>query len=160
MSSSFWPDSFSGWLFEPHSSDSWPGSRATWKRSCGSHLSGRRVLTWAAWQRNGSCFWCGRSFTRTTVRLRLNCPQPGCCWSERLLTRMRGVWPPAVSWVFWLYFSGMFSYMKDSRCHWFSSWKCDNCSEFQLVGTVSFPLKPSVSANSFSFNLCWGHEFS
>lgn len=27
--------------------------------------------------------------------------------------------------------------MKDSRCHWFSSWKCDNYSEFQLVGTVS-----------------------
>lgn len=35
-------------------------------------------------------------------------------------------------------FSGMFTYMKDSRCHWFSSWKCDNYSEFQLVGTVSF----------------------
>ena len=34
-------------------------------------------------------------------------------------------------------FSGMFTYMKDSRCHWFSSWKCDNYSEFQLVGTVS-----------------------
>ncbi|XP_035760652.1 probable E3 ubiquitin-protein ligase HECTD2 [Neolamprologus brichardi] len=33
---------------------------------------------------------------------------------------------------------GMFTYMKDSRCHWFSSWKCDNYSEFQLVGTVSF----------------------
>uniref|UniRef100_A0A3B4XG34 HECT-type E3 ubiquitin transferase n=1 Tax=Seriola lalandi dorsalis TaxID=1841481 RepID=A0A3B4XG34_SERLL len=31
----------------------------------------------------------------------------------------------------------MFTYMKDSRCHWFSSWKCDNYSEFQLVGTVS-----------------------
>uniref|UniRef100_A0A8C8HMQ3 HECT-type E3 ubiquitin transferase n=1 Tax=Oncorhynchus tshawytscha TaxID=74940 RepID=A0A8C8HMQ3_ONCTS len=33
---------------------------------------------------------------------------------------------------------GMFTYLKDSRCHWFSSWKCDNYSEFQLVGTVSF----------------------
>uniref|UniRef100_A0AAQ4P8I7 HECT-type E3 ubiquitin transferase n=1 Tax=Gasterosteus aculeatus aculeatus TaxID=481459 RepID=A0AAQ4P8I7_GASAC len=33
---------------------------------------------------------------------------------------------------------GMFTYMRDSRCHWFSSWKCDNYSEFQLVGTVSF----------------------
>uniref|UniRef100_H2LFD2 HECT-type E3 ubiquitin transferase n=1 Tax=Oryzias latipes TaxID=8090 RepID=H2LFD2_ORYLA len=31
---------------------------------------------------------------------------------------------------------GMFTYMKDSRCHWFSSWKCDNYSEFQLVGTL------------------------
>uniref|UniRef100_A0A3Q1FKY3 HECT-type E3 ubiquitin transferase n=1 Tax=Acanthochromis polyacanthus TaxID=80966 RepID=A0A3Q1FKY3_9TELE len=36
---------------------------------------------------------------------------------------------------------GMFTYMKDSRCHWFSSWKCDNYSEFQLVGTVSFHQK-------------------
>ncbi|XP_035982130.1 probable E3 ubiquitin-protein ligase HECTD2 isoform X3 [Fundulus heteroclitus] len=31
---------------------------------------------------------------------------------------------------------GMFSFMKDSRCHWFSSWKCDNYSEFQMVGTL------------------------
>ncbi|XP_053292088.1 probable E3 ubiquitin-protein ligase HECTD2 isoform X1 [Pleuronectes platessa] len=31
---------------------------------------------------------------------------------------------------------GMFTDMKDSRCHWFSSWKCDNYSEFQLVGTL------------------------
>nr|XP_057907388.1 probable E3 ubiquitin-protein ligase HECTD2 [Doryrhamphus excisus] len=31
---------------------------------------------------------------------------------------------------------GMFTYMKDSRCHWFSSWKCDNYSEFQLIGTL------------------------
>ncbi|KAK1905156.1 putative E3 ubiquitin-protein ligase HECTD2, partial [Dissostichus eleginoides] len=31
---------------------------------------------------------------------------------------------------------GMFTYMKDSRCHWFSSWKCDNYSEYQLVGTL------------------------
>lgn len=31
---------------------------------------------------------------------------------------------------------GMFTHMKDSRCHWFSSWKCDNYSEFQLVGTL------------------------
>uniref|UniRef100_A0A4W5JLM8 HECT-type E3 ubiquitin transferase n=1 Tax=Hucho hucho TaxID=62062 RepID=A0A4W5JLM8_9TELE len=31
---------------------------------------------------------------------------------------------------------GMFTYLKDSRCHWFSSWKCDNYSEFQLVGTL------------------------
>ncbi|CAL8258970.1 unnamed protein product [Lota lota] len=31
---------------------------------------------------------------------------------------------------------GMFTYMKDSRCHWFSSWKSDNYSEFQLVGTL------------------------
>uniref|UniRef100_A0A3P9MBR3 HECT-type E3 ubiquitin transferase n=1 Tax=Oryzias latipes TaxID=8090 RepID=A0A3P9MBR3_ORYLA len=36
---------------------------------------------------------------------------------------------------------GMFTYMKDSRCHWFSSWKCDNYSEFQLVGTVSLRIK-------------------
>ncbi|XP_046885938.1 probable E3 ubiquitin-protein ligase HECTD2 [Hypomesus transpacificus] len=31
---------------------------------------------------------------------------------------------------------GMFTYLKDSRCHWFTSWKCDNYSEFQLVGTL------------------------
>ncbi|XP_028324312.1 probable E3 ubiquitin-protein ligase HECTD2 isoform X2 [Gouania willdenowi] len=31
---------------------------------------------------------------------------------------------------------GMFTYMKDSHCHWFSSWKCDNYSEFTLVGTL------------------------
>uniref|UniRef100_A0A3Q2DD05 HECT-type E3 ubiquitin transferase n=1 Tax=Cyprinodon variegatus TaxID=28743 RepID=A0A3Q2DD05_CYPVA len=31
---------------------------------------------------------------------------------------------------------GMFSFMKDSRCHWFSSWKSDNYSEFQMVGTL------------------------
>ncbi|XP_056147607.1 probable E3 ubiquitin-protein ligase HECTD2 [Lampris incognitus] len=31
---------------------------------------------------------------------------------------------------------GMFTYLKDSGCHWFSSWKCDNYSEFQLVGTL------------------------
>ncbi|XP_057703370.1 probable E3 ubiquitin-protein ligase HECTD2 [Corythoichthys intestinalis] len=32
---------------------------------------------------------------------------------------------------------GMFTYMKESRCHWFSSWKCDNnYSEFQLIGTL------------------------
>ncbi|XP_036023392.1 probable E3 ubiquitin-protein ligase HECTD2 isoform X2 [Onychomys torridus] len=29
---------------------------------------------------------------------------------------------------------GMFTYHKDSNCHWFSSFKCDNCSEFRLVG--------------------------
>ncbi|XP_077469931.1 putative E3 ubiquitin-protein ligase HECTD2 isoform X2 [Stigmatopora argus] len=31
---------------------------------------------------------------------------------------------------------GMFTYMKESGCHWFSSWKCDNYSEFQLIGTL------------------------
>ncbi|XP_077438103.1 putative E3 ubiquitin-protein ligase HECTD2 [Vanacampus margaritifer] len=32
---------------------------------------------------------------------------------------------------------GMFTYMTESRCHWFSSWKCDNnYSEFQLIGTL------------------------
>ncbi|XP_038147710.1 probable E3 ubiquitin-protein ligase HECTD2 [Cyprinodon tularosa] len=31
---------------------------------------------------------------------------------------------------------GIFSFMKDSRCHWFSSWKSDNYSEFQMVGTL------------------------
>uniref|UniRef100_A0A8C6LYR0 HECT-type E3 ubiquitin transferase n=1 Tax=Nothobranchius furzeri TaxID=105023 RepID=A0A8C6LYR0_NOTFU len=31
---------------------------------------------------------------------------------------------------------GMFTYMKDSHCHWFSSWKSDNYSEFQMVGTL------------------------
>ncbi|KAJ8365676.1 hypothetical protein SKAU_G00145070 [Synaphobranchus kaupii] len=31
---------------------------------------------------------------------------------------------------------GMFTYFKDSHCHWFSSWKCDNYSEFRLVGTL------------------------
>lgn len=31
---------------------------------------------------------------------------------------------------------GMFTYLKDSQCHWFSSWKCDNYSEFRLVGTL------------------------
>ncbi|KTG39124.1 hypothetical protein cypCar_00026072 [Cyprinus carpio] len=33
---------------------------------------------------------------------------------------------------------GMFTYVKESQCHWFSSWKCDNYSEFRLVGAVSF----------------------
>ena len=45
------------------------------------------------------------------------------------------------------FFSGMFTYLKDSRCHWFTSWKCDNYSEFQLVGTVSFHFKPIVPLN-------------
>uniref|UniRef100_A0A6I8Q6A1 Probable E3 ubiquitin-protein ligase HECTD2 n=1 Tax=Xenopus tropicalis TaxID=8364 RepID=A0A6I8Q6A1_XENTR len=31
---------------------------------------------------------------------------------------------------------GMFTYHKDSNCHWFSSFKCDNYSEFRLVGTL------------------------
>ncbi|KAL2083351.1 hypothetical protein ACEWY4_021124 [Coilia grayii] len=31
---------------------------------------------------------------------------------------------------------GMFTYLKDSYCHWFSSWKSDSLSEFQLVGTL------------------------
>ncbi|XP_062859267.1 probable E3 ubiquitin-protein ligase HECTD2 isoform X2 [Trichomycterus rosablanca] len=31
---------------------------------------------------------------------------------------------------------GMFTYLKDSQCHWFSNWKCDNCSEFRLVGAL------------------------
>ncbi|KAM5240546.1 putative E3 ubiquitin-protein ligase HECTD2 isoform 3-T3 [Hipposideros larvatus] len=31
---------------------------------------------------------------------------------------------------------GMFTYHKDSQCHWFSSFKCDNCSEFRLVGIL------------------------
>ncbi|CAL8297862.1 unnamed protein product [Merluccius merluccius] len=31
---------------------------------------------------------------------------------------------------------GMFTYLKDSRCHWFSTWKSDNYSEFQLVGIL------------------------
>ncbi|XP_028845805.1 probable E3 ubiquitin-protein ligase HECTD2 isoform X2 [Denticeps clupeoides] len=31
---------------------------------------------------------------------------------------------------------GMFMYLKESNCHWFSSWKCDNLSEFRLVGTL------------------------
>ncbi|XP_038037213.2 probable E3 ubiquitin-protein ligase HECTD2 isoform X3 [Anas platyrhynchos] len=31
---------------------------------------------------------------------------------------------------------GMFTYHKDSRCHWFSSFKCDNYSEFRLVGAL------------------------
>ncbi|XP_026869280.2 probable E3 ubiquitin-protein ligase HECTD2 [Electrophorus electricus] len=31
---------------------------------------------------------------------------------------------------------GMFMYVKDLHCHWFSSWKCDNCSEFRLVGAL------------------------
>lgn len=34
--------------------------------------------------------------------------------------------------------AGMFTYHKDSHCHWFSSFKCDNYSEFRLVGAVSF----------------------
>ncbi|CAB1338067.1 unnamed protein product [Coregonus sp. 'balchen'] len=28
---------------------------------------------------------------------------------------------------------GMFTFFKDSHCHWFSSWKCDNYSEFRLL---------------------------
>ncbi|EMP36165.1 Putative E3 ubiquitin-protein ligase HECTD2 [Chelonia mydas] len=31
---------------------------------------------------------------------------------------------------------GMFTYHKDSHCHWFSSYKCDNYSEFRLVGAL------------------------
>ncbi|XP_048843738.1 probable E3 ubiquitin-protein ligase HECTD2 isoform X2 [Brienomyrus brachyistius] len=31
---------------------------------------------------------------------------------------------------------GMFTYFKNSHCHWFSSWKCDNYSEFRLVGVL------------------------
>eukprot|EP00069_Balaena_mysticetus_P011831 bmy_07307T0 len=31
---------------------------------------------------------------------------------------------------------GMFTYYKDSYCHWFSSFKCDNYSEFRLVGIL------------------------
>ncbi|XP_053164180.1 probable E3 ubiquitin-protein ligase HECTD2 isoform X2 [Hemicordylus capensis] len=31
---------------------------------------------------------------------------------------------------------GMFTYHKDSRCHWFSSLNCDNYSEFRLVGAL------------------------
>uniref|UniRef100_A0A2K6SRD9 Probable E3 ubiquitin-protein ligase HECTD2 n=1 Tax=Saimiri boliviensis boliviensis TaxID=39432 RepID=A0A2K6SRD9_SAIBB len=31
---------------------------------------------------------------------------------------------------------GMFTYHKDSHCHWFSSFKCDNYSEFRLVGIL------------------------
>ncbi|XP_032649043.1 putative E3 ubiquitin-protein ligase HECTD2 [Chelonoidis abingdonii] len=31
---------------------------------------------------------------------------------------------------------GMFTYHKDSHCHWFSSYKCDDYSEFQLVGAL------------------------
>ncbi|XP_029465723.1 probable E3 ubiquitin-protein ligase HECTD2 isoform X2 [Rhinatrema bivittatum] len=31
---------------------------------------------------------------------------------------------------------GMFSFHKDSHSHWFSSFKCDNYSEFRLVGTL------------------------
>uniref|UniRef100_I3MCT3 HECT-type E3 ubiquitin transferase n=1 Tax=Ictidomys tridecemlineatus TaxID=43179 RepID=I3MCT3_ICTTR len=30
----------------------------------------------------------------------------------------------------------MFTYHKDSHCHWFSSFKCDNYSEFRLVGIL------------------------
>ncbi|XP_066475719.1 probable E3 ubiquitin-protein ligase HECTD2 isoform X1 [Tiliqua scincoides] len=31
---------------------------------------------------------------------------------------------------------GMFTYHKDSHCHWFSSFNCDNYSEFRLVGAL------------------------
>uniref|UniRef100_A0A4W5QL68 HECT-type E3 ubiquitin transferase n=1 Tax=Hucho hucho TaxID=62062 RepID=A0A4W5QL68_9TELE len=31
---------------------------------------------------------------------------------------------------------GMFTFFNDSHCHWFSSWKCDNYSEFRLVGAL------------------------
>ncbi|XP_024064367.1 probable E3 ubiquitin-protein ligase HECTD2 isoform X2 [Terrapene carolina triunguis] len=31
---------------------------------------------------------------------------------------------------------GMFTYHKDSHCHWFSSYKCDDYSEFRLVGAL------------------------
>ncbi|XP_056325528.1 probable E3 ubiquitin-protein ligase HECTD2 isoform X2 [Danio aesculapii] len=31
---------------------------------------------------------------------------------------------------------GMFTYVKESQCYWFSSWKCDNYSEFRLVGAL------------------------
>lgn len=45
--------------------------------------------------------------------------------------------------------------MKDSRCHWFSSWKCDNYSEFQLVGTVSFKKKKRVCAQAAGVWRLW-----
>uniref|UniRef100_A0AAZ3SF40 HECT-type E3 ubiquitin transferase n=1 Tax=Oncorhynchus tshawytscha TaxID=74940 RepID=A0AAZ3SF40_ONCTS len=32
--------------------------------------------------------------------------------------------------------AGMFTFFNDSHCHWFSSWKCDNFSEFRLVGVL------------------------
>uniref|UniRef100_A0A3Q0RS83 HECT-type E3 ubiquitin transferase n=1 Tax=Amphilophus citrinellus TaxID=61819 RepID=A0A3Q0RS83_AMPCI len=54
---------------------------------------------------------------------------------------------------------GMFTYMKDSRCHWFSSWKCDNYSEFQLVGTVSFlenTIRVCVSCKCGAREVCVG----
>ena len=47
---------------------SWWGRGATWRRSCGWRLSGRPGSTWAAWRRSGSCCWCDRSSTQTTVR--------------------------------------------------------------------------------------------
>ncbi|KAH0623603.1 hypothetical protein JD844_006529 [Phrynosoma platyrhinos] len=34
------------------------------------------------------------------------------------------------------YSAGMFTYHKDSHCHWFSSLNCDNYSEFRLVGAL------------------------
>uniref|UniRef100_A0AAY5JWI6 HECT-type E3 ubiquitin transferase n=1 Tax=Esox lucius TaxID=8010 RepID=A0AAY5JWI6_ESOLU len=37
---------------------------------------------------------------------------------------------------FCLISEGMFTFFKDSHCHWFSSWKCDNYSEFRLVGAL------------------------
>ncbi|KAJ4921946.1 hypothetical protein JOQ06_021717 [Pogonophryne albipinna] len=41
---------------------------------------------------------------------------------------------------------GMFTYMKDSRCHWFSSWKCDNYSEYQkLLTPPTVPCDPNTS---------------
>lgn len=47
--------------------------------------------------------------------------------------------------------TGMFTYHKDSRCHWFSSFKCDNYSEFRLVGAVSFYVLMTV-LNKQRFN--------
>ncbi|XP_068597078.1 probable E3 ubiquitin-protein ligase HECTD2 [Brachionichthys hirsutus] len=49
---------------------------------------------------------------------------------------------------------GMFTYMKDSRCHWFSSWKCDNYSEFQLVGTLMGLAVYNSIALDIHFPLC------
>ncbi|RXN38186.1 putative E3 ubiquitin- ligase HECTD2 [Labeo rohita] len=45
---------------------------------------------------------------------------------------------------------GMFTYVKESHCHWFSSWKCDNYSEFRLVGAKA----GGVCQVCESFQLC------
>lgn len=68
--------------------NSWRGSGATWRRNCGWRLSGRRVLTWAAWRRSGSCCWSDRSSTQTTVSSQKSWMSPSACSQRSTLSEL------------------------------------------------------------------------